>query len=255
MTAAGEAAGGGTVDRRNVALFSTLADEWWDPEGSSRLLHRINPARLGYIRDAAIAHFGRDRKDRRALSGLKALDVGCGGGLVAEPLARMGAEVVGLDASGEAVAVARDHAREAGLAIDYRQGEADALAAAMPHAFDLLTCLEVVEHVIDVPLFLQSLHRLLKPGGLLVFSTPNRTGLSHAVMITGAERIMRLLPAGAHDWQQFLTPEELGGHLEAAGFELRDMKGLSWRPGKGFHMSEDMRINYIVHALAREGQP
>lgn len=255
MTApADAAAGAATVDRRNVALFSRLAAEWWDPEGSSRLLHRVNPVRLAYIREAAVSHLGRDPTARHALEGLAALDVGCGGGLVAEPLARMGAAVVGLDASGEAIAVARDHAREAGLEIDYRQGEAASLAAAMPHRFDLLTCLEVIEHVADVPLFLESLHRLLKPGGLIVFSTPNRTGLSHAVMITGAERLLRVLPVGAHDWNQFLTPEELSGHLDAAGFAVREMRGLSWRPGRGFHISEDMRINYIGHAVAREGE-
>ncbi len=250
--AAATVASGRTVDRANVALFGTLAAGWWDPEGPSRLLHRINPVRLSFLRARAAAHFGRPASRRHALVGLAALDVGCGGGLVSEPLARMGARVVGLDASGEAIAVARDHARLAGLSIDYREGEAETLAETMPHAFDLLTCFEVIEHVADVPLFLGALHRLLKPGGLLVFSTPNRTGLSHAVMITGAERLLRALPRGAHDWSRFLTPAELARHLERAGFDLGPIEGLSWRPGRGFHLSDDLRVNYFGSAVARE---
>jgi 2-polyprenyl-6-hydroxyphenyl methylase/3-demethylubiquinone-9 3-methyltransferase len=243
---------GGTVDADNVALFAGLAADWWDPDGSSRLLHRINPVRLAYVREHAVAHFSLDPGARRALNGLRALDIGCGGGLVAEPLARMGAEVVGCDASAEAIAVARAHARDQRLAIDYRQGEASELAAQMASAFDLITCFEVIEHVTDVGLFLGQLHGLLRPGGLLVFSTPNRTGLSHAVMITGAERILRMLPVGAHDWQQFLTPDELSGQLRAAGFTPRGMRGLSWRPGRGFHLSDDMSVNYLGHAIAGE---
>lgn len=257
-TAAGAApapsapAGGGTVDPASVALFGRLAADWWSPGGHARLLHRLNPVRLAYLRDAAILRFGRDPRARRVLSGLAALDVGCGGGLVAEPLARMGARVVGLDASGEAIAVARAHAEASGLSIDYRAGEADALAEALPGAFDLVSAFEVIEHVADVPLFLGSLRRLLKPGGLLVFSTPNRTALSHAVMITAAERLLGLLPRGTHDWNQFLTPEELSDHLAAAGFEPGAMRGIGWRPGRGFHISEDLSVSIIGHAVARE---
>jgi len=252
MASGAASATGATVDRANVALFGGLAESWWDPEGPSRLLHRINPVRLAFVREAALAHFGRAGEARRALAGLAALDVGCGGGLVAEPLARMGAAVVGLDASEEAIAVAREHARLSGLSIDYRAGEADALAAAMPHAFDLVTCFEVVEHVADVPLFLGALHRLMKPGGLLVYSTPNRTALSHAVMITAAERLLRTLPAGTHDWNRFLTPGELAGHLQRAGFAVGPVRGLSWRPGRGFHLSDELSVNYLGTATAGE---
>ena len=240
--------GASTVDPQNVALFGRLAGDWWAPDGAARLLHRVNPVRLSFLRAAAVSAFGRDPRALRALEGLDALDVGCGGGLVAEPLARMGAAVVGIDAAPAAVAAARAHAQGAGLRIDYREGTAEALAERMPESFDLVTAFEVIEHVADVGLFLRSLHRLLKPEGLLVFSTPSRTRLSRAVMITAAERILRILPRGTHDWTQFLTPQELEGHLAAAGFTGAAMRGISWRPGRGFHLSDDMSVSIIGSA-------
>lgn len=238
-----------TAERDNVALFAALAADWWDPDGSSRLLHRVNPARLGYVREQAIAHFGLDPRARRALSGLAALDVGCGAGLVAEPLARMGAKVTGLDAGSDVIEAARAHAAAHGLSIDYRAGEIAELAAGKGRRFDLITCLEVVEHVSDLNIFLASLHKLLKPGGLLVFSTPNRTPLSWAVLIAGAERIARLIPEGGHDWRQFLTPEELTARLAAAALRVTDLRGLSWSPAGGFRVNDDMRVNYIGTAV------
>ncbi len=238
-----------TADLQNIALFGTLATDWWDPDGASKLLHRVNPARLGFIREAAVAHFGRPAKARRALEGLHALDVGCGGGLVAEPLARMGAKVTGIDAGEDVIAAARSHAVGQGLEIDYRAGDVVLLADAMPGRFDLVTCLEVLEHVADVPAFLLALRRLLKPGGLLVFSTPNRTVMSWAVLIAGAEEIFKLIPRGGHDWKQFLTPDEMTQRLAVAGFVTGGIKGLTWTPALGFTLSDDVRVNYIGTAV------
>lgn len=234
-----------SIDAREVATFAALAADWWDPNGSSRLLHRINPARLGYVREAAVTHFGLDPKARRALAGLSVLDVGCGAGLVCEPLARMGATVTGLDAAEASIAAARVHARQSGLSIDYRCTSVEALSAQRPGAYDLVTCLEVVEHVADVGSFLAALRTLLKPDGLLVFSTPNRTALSWAVMILGAERIVKAIPEGGHDHAKFLTPDELTQRLVAADLKVHDIAGLSWSPTRGFAITRDTAINYI----------
>lgn len=238
----------GTVDPANVALFAGLARDWWDPDGPNRLLHRINPARMAHVRDVAAAHFGRDARRRRPFEGLSALDVGCGGGLVAEPLARMGAAVTAIDAATESVEVARAHAAAMGLSIDYRAGEVAALEGLAP--VDLLTCLEVVEHVADVPAFLAALRRRVKPGGLLVFSSPNRTMASLAVVKIGAEYVARAIPKGGHDWRQFLTPAELSGKLEAAGFRVEAIRGFGWSPATGFRVTDDSSITYIGHAVA-----
>ncbi|MBS3962193.1 MAG: bifunctional 2-polyprenyl-6-hydroxyphenol methylase/3-demethylubiquinol 3-O-methyltransferase UbiG [Sandarakinorhabdus sp.] len=238
-----------TADRENVALFGTLAADWWDPDGASKLLHRVNPARLGFVRDAAIRHFGRSRKARRALEGLCILDVGCGGGLLAEPLARMGANVTGIDAGEDVIATARAHAAGQGLTIDYRSGDVVRLAEEIPGQFDLVTCLEVLEHVTDLQAFLLALRKLLKPGGMLVYSTPNRTLMSWAVLIVGAEQIVKLIPRGAHDWKQFLTPDELTMRLAAAGLVAGKAKGISWTPARGFIVNDDVRVNYIGTAV------
>lgn len=234
-----------TADSDNIALFGSLAADWWNPDGSSRLLHRVNPVRLGFIRESLVAHFGLDRRRRRALAGLRGLDIGCGGGLVAEPLARMGAMMTGLDMGAEVIAVARTHAADQGLAIDYRVGEAATLAGEEKLAFDFITCLEVVEHVSDVEQFMDSISAMLKPGGLLVFSTPNRTPMSWAVLIAGAEKLTRLIPEGGHDWRQFLTPAELTQKMAAAGLVVEQVQGLSWSPLSGFAISDDKRVNYI----------
>ncbi len=234
-----------SIDPREVALFGGIAAEWWDPKGSSRLLHAINPARLAYIRGQALDHFGRDERARAPFGGLRALDVGCGGGLLCEPLARMGFAVTGLDAAPENVAVATRHAADMGLAIDYRAGSAEALAEAMPGGFHLITCLEVVEHVADLGAFLGALERLLAPGGLLVFSTPNRTPQSYAVLIVGAERVLKTIPEGAHDWNKFLTPDELTAALRTAGLSVRHVTGLGYALSRGFAIGGDTSINYI----------
>jgi 2-polyprenyl-6-hydroxyphenyl methylase/3-demethylubiquinone-9 3-methyltransferase len=246
---ASTAAATGTADDANVALFGTLAADWWDPDGQSKLLHRINPVRLGFIRDTLIGHFGRDPRARRALAGLSALDVGCGAGLVTEPLARMGAEVEGLDAGADVIAVARAHAAQQGLGIAYQAAEVTEFAAGRAARFDFITCLEVVEHVADVAAFLGAISGMLKPGGLLLFSTPNRTPASWAVLIAGAERIARLIPEGGHDWNRFLTPDEFTGHAARAGLRVDTLKGLSWSPMRGFHLSADLSVNYIGTAV------
>jgi 2-polyprenyl-6-hydroxyphenyl methylase/3-demethylubiquinone-9 3-methyltransferase len=238
-----------TQDLENVALFGTLAADWWDPDGQSKLLHRINPTRLGFIRQAAIDHFGLDPRARRALAGLYALDIGCGAGLVAEPLARMGASVEGIDAGDDVIAVARAHAAANGLSIAYHAGDVLAFAAANAGNFDLITCLEVVEHVTDVKVFVSAISTLLKPGGLLVFSTPNRTPASWAVLIAGAEKIIRVIPEGGHSWKQFLTPDELTQKLAQAGLRVEQLEGLSWGPARGFHLSRDLSVNYIGTAV------
>jgi 2-polyprenyl-6-hydroxyphenyl methylase / 3-demethylubiquinone-9 3-methyltransferase len=238
-----------TADPDNIALFGTLAADWWDPEGGSKLLHRVNPARLAFIRDAAVRHFSRDARARRALEGLDALDIGCGGGLVAEPLARMGATVTGIDAGADVIAAARAHALGQRLSITYMADDLAELAARAPGGFDLVTCLEVVEHVSDLTSFMDSIARLLKPEGLLVFSTPNRTMLSWAVLIAGAEEIARLIPRGGHDWKQFLTPDELTQRLASAGLVVNSLQGLSWSPTRGFVVNDDVRVNYIGTAV------
>lgn len=239
----------GTQDGANVALFGTLAADWWDPNGASRLLHRINPARLAYVREAVVKHFGLEPRRRWALNGLSALDIGCGAGLVAEPLARMGADVHGLDAGEAVIEAARAHAESQQLKITYSCGEAADFATRNRQRFDFITCLEVVEHVTDISSFLSSIASMLKPGGLLVFSTPNRTPASWAVLIAGAERLLKLIPDGGHEWSQFVTPDELTQKLAEAGLRVTDVQGLSWSPTSGFHVGADTSVNYIGTAV------
>ena len=234
-----------TIDAREAAHFGALAAAWWDPRGSSAMLHRINPVRLQYVRDAVDWHWGTDARDRRPLQGRSALDVGCGAGLLAEPLARMGARVTGVDAAGEAVAAARAHAATGGLAIDYVAGGVEDVAS----TFDLVTCMEVVEHVADREAFAAGLARVLGPGGLLVMSTPNRTVRSRVLLAEGAEAL-GLIPWGTHDWGRFLTPGELTALLAGAGLRVTDVTGLEWGPGRGFRLGVDLRLNYLLTAVA-----
>lgn len=231
-----------TIDAKEAGFFGALAGDWWDPKGSSAMLHRINPVRLAYIREGVIARFNRSGRDRHLLAGLTALDVGCGAGLLCEPLARMGARVTGIDAAEENVAAARAHAGD--LPIDYVAGEVGAIDG----RFDLVTCLEVIEHVADRPAFLAALRARTDDAGLLVMSTPNRTPLSYATVIVGAERIARTIPRGAHDWNRFVTPQELTAELATAGFVVDDVKGLTWRPGTGFVLGRDTSVNYYLTA-------
>lgn len=236
-----------SVDPKEAEHFGKLAAEWWDPKGSSAMLHRLNPPRLGYIRAAINQHWNLDAQDRHPLAGKSALDIGCGAGLLAEPLARLGADVTGIDAAEENIAAARAHAGQSGLVIDYRAGGIEAVNA----TYDLVTCMEVVEHVTDPAQFTQGLADALAPGGLLIMSTPNRTGLSNLAMITVGEGA-GLIPKGTHDWDKFLTPEELTGLLEAAGLIVTDISGLSFSPARGFEISERTALNYLVTAVRAE---
>ncbi len=224
--------------------FGSMAADWWDPKGSSAMLHQLNPVRLRYIRDRVDAHWHCDPKTRTPLSGKPVLDMGCGAGLLTEPLARMGGSVTGVDAAPENIAVAKAHAMQSELAIDYRAGEIDAVAG---ETFDLVTCLEVIEHVADPASFIAGLAGLLAPGGLLVLSTPNRTALSRLALISIGESVGGI-PPGTHDWDKFLTPDELAGHVRAAGLTIADQRGLAFSPLKGFHMSDKMQLDHLLVA-------
>ena len=232
-----------TIDPREAAHFGRLAADWWDPKGSSAMLHRLNPVRLGYIRDQIDRHWGGDECDRRPLKGRKAADVGCGAGLLAEPLARLGAEVTGIDAAPENIAAAMLHAEGQGLAIEYRAGGVERLAG----PYDLVTSLEVIEHVTDTRAFIWGLADAMDEDGLLILSTPNRTGSSRLLMVVLAEGIGRI-PKGTHDWQKFLTPEELCALLADAGLDIVDVTGLSYDPMRGFTLSDNKSLDYFVTA-------
>ena len=230
-----------------AAFFGNLAADWWNPRGSSAMLHRITPVRSTYIRDCAVRHFALNPRSRRPLAGLAALDIGCGAGLQAEPLARMGARVTAIDAAPENIAAARDHAAPQDLEIDYRCQSAEALADEGAQ-YQLITVLEVMEHVAGRDSFLAAIAKLLAPGGLLIMSTPNRTAASWAVLIAGAEIIARTIPRGAHDWQRFMTPDELSEALCHAGLTPLETRGLSWTPGQGFHLGPDTSLDYFITA-------
>ncbi len=227
-----------------AAHFGAMADDWWNPKGSSAMLHRLNPVRLRYIRDQIDRHWQIDGGTRRPLIGKRALDMGCGAGLLAEPLARLGATVTGVDAAPESIAVARHHALGLGLSIDFRIGDAPPDVSA---PFDLVTCLEVIEHVGDPAGFVAQLAGALAPGGLLILSTPNRTALSRLALIGIGETIGGI-PHGTHDWNAFLTPDELSEHIAAAGPRVIDTRGLSFSVTKGFVLSDDMAMDYFVTA-------
>ena len=232
-----------TIDPAEAEHFGRMAADWWDPDGSSAMLHRLNPVRLAYIRDRIDQHWGLDEHDLRPLKGRRAADVGCGAGLLAEPLARLGAEVIAVDAAPENIEAARAHAAGQGLEIDYRVGGVEALGG----RFDLVTCLEVVEHVADVRAFVAGLADALAPDGVLILSTPNRTAWSRIMLITIGESVGGI-PPGTHDWDKFLTPEELCALLLDAGLETLDATGLGWSPTRGFRLTEDKSLNYLVTA-------
>jgi 2-polyprenyl-6-hydroxyphenyl methylase / 3-demethylubiquinone-9 3-methyltransferase len=233
-----------TIDPKEAAHFGALAADWWDPKGSSAMLHKLNPVRLGFIRDAINSHFGTDSAMLKPLSGLSALDVGCGAGLLCEPLARLGAQVTGVDAAPENVAAAKAHAAQSGLVIDYRAGE---LATQNLEQFDVVTSMEVIEHVTDPVVFVGDLVRHVKPDGLLILSTPNRTMASKLLLVEAAERLGHV-PRGTHDWNKFLTPKELEEIFADAGLDIVAMKGIVFSPLKGLHLAENKVLNYILAA-------
>jgi len=240
-----------TIDPSEVAKFEAMAAEWWDPNGKFKPLHMLNPCRLDYITRQIAAEFDRDLTTPNPFKGLRILDIGCGGGLLSEPMARLGAEVVGADAAERNIPVARLHAEQSGLHIDYRHTTAEALVEA-GERFDAVLNMEVVEHVADPLAYLTACRQLLSPGGLHVCSTINRNPKSFAMAIVGAEYVMRWLPKGTHEWSKFITPDELYGLLEQAGLTPVDRKGFVFNPGRwSWSLSDrDLSVNYVTASLA-----
>lgn len=240
-----------TVDDGEVARFAAMADEWWNPRGKMQPLHKFNPVRIAFIRDRACTLYGRDPKALDCLAGLHVLDVGCGGGVLAEPLARLGARVTGIDPAEENVAVARIHAEKSGLSIDYRAATVEEIAES-GERFDIVVASEVVEHVADLDLFVQRGAECVAPGGLMIVTTINRTLKSFALAIVGAEYILRWLPVGTHRWDKFVTPDELGDALHDAGLSVIDEDGIVYHlPSGEWRRADDMDVNYMMAAEKR----
>jgi 2-polyprenyl-6-hydroxyphenyl methylase/3-demethylubiquinone-9 3-methyltransferase len=237
-----------TVDHDEIARFDNLAKQWWDSDGPMRALHRLNPVRLAYIRDRICWHFGSDPLTTKPLAGLRVLDMGCGAGLLSEPLRRLGADVVGVDAASEVIDVARHHAETVELDIDYRQITAEELADA-GERFDAVVAMEILEHVSDTGAFVNALGRMLPPQGILVAATLNRTLKSFALAIVGAEWILGWLPRGTHQWDKFLRPSEVARELRGAGFDVGDVTGVSFDATTGgWHTTTDTSVNYLLFA-------
>jgi 2-polyprenyl-6-hydroxyphenyl methylase / 3-demethylubiquinone-9 3-methyltransferase len=237
-----------TIDPEEVARFERLARTWWDERGPMAQLHKLNPVRLAYIRDQAALHFKRDPKQAGCLAGLRILDIGCGGGILSEPLARLGAAMVGADPATENIEIARSHAAQQGLTIDYRDTAAEALADA-GERFDIVLAMEVVEHVTDVDLFVRRCGEMVKPGGMFVVATLNRTMKSFALAIVGAEYILRWLPRGTHRWDKFVTPDELETAMSHADLRVVDERGVIYNPfSDSWKLSDDMDVNYMLTA-------
>lgn len=242
-----------TIDPAEVAKFEAMAAEWWDPNGKFKPLHMLNPCRLDYITGQIAAEFDRDLDAATPFAGLRILDIGCGGGLLSEPMARLGADVVGADAAPRNIPVAQVHAQAQGLAIDYRHTTAEDLAAS-GEAFDVVLNMEVVEHVSDPQAYLTACQRLLRPGGLMICSTLNRNSKSFVVAILGAEWVMCWLPKGTHDWQKFITPDELYALIRTAGLDPVDRKGFVFNPvGWSWSISgRDLSVNYVTTSVKPE---
>ena len=240
---------GGTVDAAEIARFSAMAETWWDPTGQFKPLHVFNPVRIRFIRDTILQHLGREGGGLRPLEGVRLLDIGCGGGLLCEPLTRLGAQVVGIDAAERNIDVARLHASQSGLSIDYRATTAEALVE-QGESFDVVLSMEVVEHVADPDLFLKSVGHLAKPGGLVIAATLNRTTKAFALAIVGAEYVLRWLPRGTHDWKKFLRPSELARGLRGGGLNIVQTTGVSFDPiRQRWSLSDDLGVNYMMVAV------
>ena len=236
-----------SVDSAEVERFARHAGDWWTPRGPMAALHKFNPVRLAYIRDQAAARFERDARKLDCLAGLRMLDIGCGGGILSEPLARLGAQMVGADPAEENIEAARAHAQASGVAVDYRAITAEELAEA-GERFDVVLAMEVVEHVADPAAFVNAVAKRLAPGGLLVMSTPNATALSRLMMIVVGEGFGQI-PKGTHDFDKFIGPDRMKGLLGAAGLKCLDVQGIAWSPTRGLHLSDDLRLNYLISAV------
>ena len=235
-----------TVDVDEIAKFTAMANEWWDPDGKFKPLHALNPARLAFIRNQVCGKFDRDARARRPLEGLRLLDIGCGGGLISEPMTRLGAKVVGADMAPLNVQVAKAHAAEQNLEIDYRRSSAEELAS-QGELFDVVLALEILEHVADIDLFLSSCCKMVAPGGLLILSTINRTRKAYAVAIIGAEYLIRWVPKGTHDFEKFVKPEEIESYIDASRFIVDKPVGLSFNPLQDrWHLTTDVSVNYMM---------
>jgi len=239
---------GSTIDAAEVERFARIADEWWDPRGKFAPLHQLNPVRIGFIRDRTAAHWARDALSGAPLRDLSVLDIGCGGGLLCEPMARLGAQVTGIDAAARNIATASLHATGQGLTIDYRETTAEAMAESGAQ-FDVVLALEIVEHVADVDLFLNSVGQLTRPGGLVFLSTLNRTAKAWALAIAGAEYLLRWLPRGTHDWRKFLKPSEVARGLRNGGVEAQEIVGLVYSPiSRAWSLNRrDLDVNYMLY--------
>jgi len=236
------------VDADQVARFAAMAEEWWDPRGKFRPLHRLNPTRVAFVRDRAAAHFGRDATADLPLDGLRLIDIGCGGGLLAEPLARLGASVVGLDAGEDSIGIARSHAGQSGLAIDYRCQSIEDVAAS-DERFDIVLNMEVVEHVADLDTFLGASAAVLATDGMMIVATLNRTLKAYALAIVGAEYVLRWLPRGTHDWSRFVRPAELAATLRRHGVAIAELTGVVYNPlSDSWALSRDLSVNYMALA-------
>lgn len=243
-----------SIDPAEIEKFRAMAADWWSPTGKFAPLHKFNPVRLGLIRERLIDHFHLSSRTRRPLAGLRILDIGCGGGLVSEPLARLGGEVTGVDAGKANIQAASVHAQEAGLAIDYRVGAVEGLIGAGEAPFDVVLTLEVVEHVVDPARFLADCSTLLRPGGLMIVATLNRTAKAFALAIVGAEHVLRWLPPGTHEWKKFVTPEEARSALVGAGLDVKEALGVSYSPfSDRWTIGKDTSVNYMLVATRPEG--
>jgi 2-polyprenyl-6-hydroxyphenyl methylase/3-demethylubiquinone-9 3-methyltransferase len=241
----------GTIDEAEIQRFAAMAEAWWDPTGKFRPLHKFNPVRLAYIRERLVRHFRRSEQELSPLAGLTLADIGCGGGLVSEPMARLGADVTGIDAGAANIEVAKLHAEQTGLDIEYRAEPAEALAAA-GRQFDIVLALEVIEHVADRALFLTAAAQLLKPGGCLIGATLNRSAKAYALAIIGAEYLLGWLPRGTHDWKKFVRPAELAAGLRGQGLRVEDVRGMVYSPlTDSWSLSRDVGVNYLLCASKR----
>ncbi len=243
-------AAGPSVDVAEVERFSRMAADWWNPKGKFAPLHKFNPVRLGFIRDRALARFGRDGAARRPFEGLRLLDIGCGGGLLSEPMARLGFEVTAVDASERNIGAAKAHAAEMGLQINYLCSTIEALAEQDSPPFDVILNMEVIEHVADPAQFLKDCARMLAPGGLMIVATLNRTAKAMALAVIGAEHVLRWLPVGTHDWSKFIKPEQIQGWLEGEQVEVEGPFGVTFSPLSGrWSQSGDTGVNYMMTVM------